>query len=47
MKKLLLAALLAGLTTAASAQTSLYGLVDGYLGHTTGKTSATQVSAGG
>lgn len=48
MKKLLLAALLAGLTTTvATAQTSLYGLVDGYVGHTTGKTSATQVSAGG
>lgn len=47
MKKLLLAALVAGLTGAASAQTSLYGLVDGYVGHTTGKQSSTQVSAGG
>jgi len=47
MKKLLLAALLAGLTTAATAQTSLYGLVDGYVGRTTANTSVTQVSAGG
>lgn len=47
MKKILLAALLAGLTTAASAQTSLYGLVDGFVGHSTGKTSATQISSGG
>jgi len=47
MKKLLLAALLAGLTTTAAAQTSLYGLVDGFVGHSTGKTSATQISAGG
>lgn len=47
MKKLVLAALLAGLTTAASAQTSLYGLVDGFVGHSTGATSATQINAGG
>ena len=47
MKKLVLAALLAGLTTAAAAQTSLYGLVDGYVGHSTGTKSATQVSSGG
>ncbi len=47
MKKLLLAAVLAGLTTTAAAQTSLYGLADAYFGHTSGKTSTNQVSAGG
>ena len=47
MKKLLLAALLAGLTTAASAQTSLYGLVDGFAGRTTAGQSSTHVSGGG
>ena len=47
MKKLLLAVLLAGLTTTAAAQTSLYGLADAYFGHTSGKTSTNQVSAGG
>lgn len=47
MKKLLLAALLAGLTTTASAQTSLYGLVDGFVGRTSGSATSTQVSAGG
>ena len=47
MKKLVLAAVLAGLTTVASAQTSIYGLVDGYVGHTTGSQSSTSVGAGG
>jgi len=47
MKKLILAALLAGLTTVASAQTSLYGLVDGYYGQTSSARSVNQVSSGG
>ena len=47
MKKLLLAALLAGLTTTAAAQTSLYGLVDGFVGNTSGKSSSTHVGSGG
>jgi hypothetical protein len=47
MKKLVLAAVLAGLTTVASAQTRVYGLVDGFVGHTTGTQSTTQVSSGG
>jgi len=47
MKKLVLAVLLAGLTSAASAQTSLYGLADAYFGHTSNGKSANQVSAGG
>lgn len=46
MKKLLLAALIAGAATAAQAQTSLYGLVDGYVGHTNSK-APTQISSGG
>jgi predicted porin len=47
MKKLVLAVLLAGLTSAASAQTSLYGLADAYFGHTSNGKSDNQVSAGG
>ena len=47
MKKILLATLLASVTTVAAAQTSLYGLADAYFGHTSGKHSANQVSAGG
>lgn len=47
MKKMLLAAMLAGFTTAASAQTSLYGLADAYYGQTSAKQSTNQVNAGG
>jgi predicted porin len=46
IKKLLATAVLATLTATAHAQTSIYGLVDGYVGSTTGK-SPTQVNAGG
>ena len=47
MKKLLLAAVVAGFTGAVSAQTSLYGLVDAYYGQTSAKTVTNQVSSGG
>ena len=47
MKKLLLAAVLAGLASVTTAQTRVYGLADAYLGQTTGKQSTTQVSSGG
>jgi len=48
MKKLLLATLIAGFSTVATAQTSVYGLVDTYLGNSkVGSASSTQVNAGG
>lgn len=47
MKKLVLAALVAGAATAAQAQTSLYGLLDAYYGHTSAGTSMNQVNSGG
>lgn len=47
MKKLLLAAVMAGFTGAVHAQTSLYGLVDAYYGQTSAKTVTNQVSSGG
>lgn len=46
IKKVLVSAVFAAFAGVAAAQTSLYGLVDGYVGHTNGK-SPTQVSAGG
>ena len=47
MKKILMAAVLAGLTSVATAQTRVYGLADAYVGQTTGKQTTTQVSSGG
>ncbi|NDF98515.1 MAG: porin [Chitinophagia bacterium] len=47
MKKLVSALLLAGVTSVAAAQTSLYGLADAYYGQTSAKTSTNQVSSGG
>ena len=47
MKKLLLATLLAGMTSVASAQTSIYGLADAFYGQTSGKQTTTKVDAGG
>ena len=47
MKKILLATLLAGITTVAAAQTSVYGLADAYFGRTTGATSTNKVDGGG
>lgn len=46
IKKVLASAIFAAFAGVATAQTSLYGLVDGYVGHTSGK-SPTQVNAGG
>lgn len=47
MKKLLLATLLAGMTSVATAQTSMYGLADAYYGQTSGKNTTNKVDAGG
>ena len=47
MKKLLIAALVAGASTVAVAQTSIYGLADAFYGQTSAKQSTNQVSAGG
>ena len=46
IKKVLASAVFAAFAGVAAAQTSIYGLVDGYVGHTNGK-SPTQVNAGG
>lgn len=46
IKKVLATAIFTAFAGVAAAQTSLYGLVDGYVGHTSGK-SPTQVSSGG
>lgn len=47
MKKLLLATLIAGAASVASAQTSVYGLADAYYGHQTNAKNATQINSGG
>lgn len=47
MKKLLLATLIAGMASVASAQTSMYGLVDAYYGQTSGKNTVNKVDGGG
>jgi predicted porin len=47
MKKLLIAALVAGASTVAVAQTSIYGLADAFYGQTSAKQTTNQVSAGG
>lgn len=47
MKKLLLATLIAGMASVASAQTSMYGLADAYYGQTSGKNTTNKVDAGG
>jgi len=47
MKKLLLATLIAGMASAATAQTSMYGLADAYYGQTSGKNTTNKVDAGG
>lgn len=47
MKKLLLATMMAGMCTAASAQTSIYGLADTFVGQTNAGKTTTQVNAGG
>ena len=46
IKKVLVSAVFAAFAGVAAAQTSIYGLVDGYVGHTNGKTP-TQVGSGG
>jgi len=46
IKKVLATAVFTAFAGVAAAQTSIYGLVDGYVGHTSGK-SPTQVNAGG
>jgi len=47
MKKLLLASLIAGATSVAVAQTTVYGLADAYYGHQTNAKNSNQVNAGG
>lgn len=47
MKKLLLATLIAGMASAATAQTSMYGLADAFYGQTSGKNTTNKVDAGG